>query len=392
VFPIAAMQQPPIRQGMTMGCIPISYATALGSIVKQSAHDVLRELGVVLGATVATAGVVGLVTIDEIARSMNIADARLVGPVPGAVSAFDLLAKFHSTAPTPITKSAHNQLTLSRSTDMMAVELWLTRDRALAVVAVDFPASARLAHAVVVGRDATHGFFVRDSNASGQTLSDGMGTSIEAAVRSISDLKDCRIGDMIVLTGIDVHSQLLSAAGFERARAAVADRYAFLVHRARLSSLPSIRAIGLRPALQPTAGDVKLSVISSALGGVLPPILCLSPPEHRITFTAAFESVELAVVAKELPQRIGVDWSCGSTWTRVEQFWEDAPTGGLEGAVFAGVDFCKSVISYDAIPPASLRIRLKESAADATTWPRLTDATDGNALYVRGSSAQSSNT
>ena len=81
--------------------------------------------------------------------------------------------------------------------------------------------------------------------------------------------------------------------------------------------------------------------------------------------------VTLALSAEDLPKRVGLDWSYIPHPAEPPRAFGDT----LERIVLFNARQFGSVISYDAIEPAKLRIFVKgKSPIDPLAWPSLADA------------------
>lgn len=169
----------------------------------------------------------------------------------------------------------------------------------------------------------------------------------------------------------DFLRSLLTSEGMAEGRAAVAGRYEWFTHAGLLHDFDSFRAGGLQ--LRNPGGVEPL--FAQLYGGE---ILCLSifPKRIFIALNKGGPMFKMAVHRDDLPDRIGIDCSFGSTYSHAQMLHEQN-TNSQRGEIFLEVVRNREVIiSLDAIPPGVLRVCSK-AAPDAppSEWPMLT-ATD----------------
>lgn len=169
-----------------------------------------------------------------------------------------------------------------------------------------------------------------------------------------------------------VHLELADPALWPAMRSLLASRFPFLVHRANASALADIIATGLRPSPQSPAADVDPSCLARTLNGRRPEILCLKPPESKLSLGGK-RFIEFAVSTAELPLPLGLDWSYGACWTRAKNLRMDCPSAPLPEVFVTVVASYGSVVVYDSIAPEQLLVRVQNSEEDPAHWPPLSD-------------------
>lgn len=140
----------------------------------------------------------------------------------------------------------------------------------------------------------------------------------------------------------------------------------WFIHVTSLDRFDCIKARGLDPR-----SDMKAPPeIERALGAAASNIVCLHPlgAEMHPYGTAIPPLFTLAVRADHLPLRVGVDWSNSPPWA--ENLCADAPS--TAEAVAGCLRRMGSLVSYDAVEPAVLRVHCqRQSPTDPLKWTPL---------------------
>jgi hypothetical protein len=156
------------------------------------------------------------------------------------------------------------------------------------------------------------------------------------------------------------HVELIE--NFDVVRRCLADRFNSFIHVTPFTNFERIRTEGLIPH-RDMAPPVEIVEILGARAGE---ILCLHPlgSARRSAGTKEPPLISLAVLAADLPERVGLDWSysCEIVIGRM-QLWPQMPIHEFVGRISNEFG---SIISYDRIPPEKLRLLCRH---DPPTYP-----------------------
>jgi len=165
------------------------------------------------------------------------------------------------------------------------------------------------------------------------------------------------------------------------AYAALLHKFPILQHQISAEDIKAVCKDGLKLSLISPAAKVDLTKLREYVGDDYSKILCLGHPtwQHmnmrRVGFT-------LAVPTANLSSRIGLDWSYDYAWSLAEILREEDQSAGCEQIFLDVIRRAGSVVTYDPVPAAFLRVRLKSSGRDLFTWPRLVDVETETEFHV----------
>ena len=170
------------------------------------------------------------------------------------------------------------------------------------------------------------------------------------------------------------HDDFLALFGMVAARAAMVKQFSWFEHKAPVSAFDRIKAIGLEPrpvrgffGSVPTIVARRIPVNSNC-------VVCLWPKGKSILVVGADEGeslFRLAVRPKDLPVRLGVDWSFDAPWAAAERLRTQHENRDI-GELFAYIaNEYGTFLSYDPIPPEALLVQLKDQGDDALNWEPL---------------------
>jgi hypothetical protein len=170
-----------------------------------------------------------------------------------------------------------------------------------------------------------------------------------------------------------IHQWLHGAEGEQQFRAALEEKYPFLVHNTPLCRLSKIREGALickHPGVVTTP-----ATILNRFGG-RPPVLCLAPPlvddPWRNLQQHSGDFVKLGIAAKDLPGCLGLDWSFPPRWNLAAVLGRDSQGADAVQVALEVVRRGAVVVTYDDVGPDLLRIWVKGSAIDRPSdWPTL---------------------
>lgn len=180
----------------------------------------------------------------------------------------------------------------------------------------------------------------------------------------------------------DVHREMLSPDGMQRIRSAIAKTYPFLIHRAPRNTIEAIVQSGLLPSFPGIASDADIACVERSIGVRQPPILCLKPTGSMLAFGDSAYRIEFAIGNRDLPERFGVDWSCGGWWSDADAEWGANSSRTIEAIVLRLIRRYGTIASYDAVSSSALRVRLRSSPTDCSAWPLLENVGDYSDLYL----------
>jgi hypothetical protein len=152
-------------------------------------------------------------------------------------------------------------------------------------------------------------------------------------------------------------------------RRAFVARFKYFIHVTPADNFDAIRAHGLKPCFDSQPPPEVLQ----ELGDDARNILCLHPLGAKLRPTGTKEPplISLAVAAEHIPGRLGLDWSY--SWVIVLGRMRQHPTMPIGEFVARIADEFGSIISYDPIPPDSLRaFCLRNESAHPLGWAPLT--------------------
>jgi hypothetical protein len=157
-------------------------------------------------------------------------------------------------------------------------------------------------------------------------------------------------------------------------RAAFAARFPAFFHVTAYAYVASIRQHGLRPHKDATAPVDILSEINTS------DILCLRPMGSDLSPIGMAKPplITLAVISGDLPPRVGLDWSYSYELVRGRmKLYPNLPLSDFVNAI---ANELGSIVSYDTVPPESLRVRCVDCSDDPRTWPHLNSVSDEKIL------------
>ena len=178
-----------------------------------------------------------------------------------------------------------------------------------------------------------------------------------------------------------LRNRLLTAEGMEFLRDTVSGHYRWFIHDARLCFMDDIRAQGLLPRRPDCAVPPEvLNATDNAAG-----IVCLNPvgsQDNQSPVRMPF--FRLAIDASSLPRRLGLDWSYPESWSlrninhgQIEQWGED-------GAVLYVIQGTGSIVSYDTIPAACMKVcTVGKHGTFPSTWPNFSEVTNDEVMVAR---------
>jgi len=140
-------------------------------------------------------------------------------------------------------------------------------------------------------------------------------------------------------------------------RAAVINRYPWLVHVTPAGNLPNIRANGLRPRFDAAPPQEVVTLLGVAGGN----IICLHPLGAALCPRGTKQPplISLAVRGEDIPARIGLDWSY--SWEIVQGRMELHRAMPTTESVQRIAHDLGSIGSCDVIPSNNLRVFGKTS-------------------------------
>jgi hypothetical protein len=140
----------------------------------------------------------------------------------------------------------------------------------------------------------------------------------------------------------------------------------------------NIRKTELR-ASDPGDSNVELlELIDRTLGREARRIVCLKPSTSSVKGSSFDQQVRLALCGKDVPGRIGVDWSNLATLLALGKLPDGMPA---TAAFVKVVEEAGSFASYDPIISSLLRISPAAApGSDPATWPRLVDVRDDTVI------------
>lgn len=159
-------------------------------------------------------------------------------------------------------------------------------------------------------------------------------------------------------------------------------QYQFLVHCTLKDRVASIRSSGLRPFYPGAESGADMNCVYQSIGVRYPPILCFTPSDHRIKYGC----VEFAIAAADLPERVGIDWSFSGYWRSVQENHRADPDNTIENIFLRAFREFRSIVTYDSVPSAALRVRVLTSSEDPSTWPMFETVADDKELFISGTS------
>jgi hypothetical protein len=176
----------------------------------------------------------------------------------------------------------------------------------------------------------------------------------------------------------DFLRSMLAPEGMAAGRAAVVGAFEWFTHVGLLSEFDSYKGTGLE-----TRYPGGVETLFAELYGY--DILCLSifPKPTPLAIAKGVSMFKMAVHRDDLPRRVGIDCSFGSTYRCAQQLHEADPNKPAADIFLAMVRNREVVISPDGIPATALRVCPK-AAPDAppSEWPMLlsTDISDVSML------------
>lgn len=169
-----------------------------------------------------------------------------------------------------------------------------------------------------------------------------------------------------------ISAQLLSEPWQQVIRESFALQNPLVVHAGRAERLRSFVERGLVPSPLASALEVDEEELAAALGGAIPPVVCLTTPHKPVRGTYDGPSVQFAVQSRDLPGTLSLDWTMGGTWSLPDILIEDGSCTTWDEAFLETFRRNKSVVVMQCVPAAVLRIRTWTSKAhDPASWPAL---------------------
>jgi hypothetical protein len=108
-------------------------------------------------------------------------------------------------------------------------------------------------------------------------------------------------------------------------------------------------------------------------------MVCLKPSSSPLTGSSFGPRVRFALSGKDVPGRLGVDWSNDASALALDKLPGDVPTA--EAFVKVAED-AGSFASYDSVQPSLLRIcPAAAPGSDPAVWPRLVDVRDDTIIH-----------
>jgi len=163
-------------------------------------------------------------------------------------------------------------------------------------------------------------------------------------------------------------------------RSALIDQYQWFIHTTPEENIKSISSTGL----EARSDDIAPSEVQKMFNLKRVPILCLHPLGATICPKGACnnyilpigspdpKSVSLAVMGRNLPSRLGLDWSY--EWRLISNRFKMYSQDSITEFTLRIANEFGSIVSYDNIPSQNLRIFNKGNAPDnPDTWMPLTD-------------------
>lgn len=186
------------------------------------------------------------------------------------------------------------------------------------------------------------------------------------------------------MSATTIHDELLQASGMRAVHDVVRQSFPFVYHRCPLLRVDKIRTEGLRRSPQDLSTDADHAVLARHLGSDFRKILCFRLDFSRlIAFGDDEVRATLAIRTDDLPPRLGLDWSFGGCWQQAIDLRRDDPMKKSEQVFIEVIRSFDSVISYDNVSVNLLRVWLKTSSTDPSTWPLLIDSLDRSEFETR---------
>jgi len=171
-------------------------------------------------------------------------------------------------------------------------------------------------------------------------------------------------------------------------RSELSAKYKWFIHETPFSNLPGIREKGLLPMQDARPPEEVVSFV----GSTDVPILCLHPLGSKLTPRGAQKSlvlplgapepkrVKLAVSSRDLPKKIGLDWSYA--WEFQEPRLQSANPENLPVIGCAVAHEFGSIVSYEPISSKLLRICTKQTDfVDPAYWCFLNEVDDNEIAF-----------
>jgi hypothetical protein len=173
----------------------------------------------------------------------------------------------------------------------------------------------------------------------------------------------------------DINAELLTAAGFAAARAALIAQYDWLVHQSSCSKFESIRATGLERHRDKAPPELVVEMLGDKAANVV--FLHPLGADLRPDGTGERPFFHLAVHAADMPMRPGLDWSFSCyPWSLAGMLKRERPERENADIFVQCVRRSGSVLFYDPIPVWVLRGCPKSDPNSPTSkWPKLVDMT-----------------
>lgn len=184
----------------------------------------------------------------------------------------------------------------------------------------------------------------------------------------------------------NVHTEFLKL--MPKFRSELFARYKWFIHETPFSNLSGIKEKGLLPMQDARPPEE----VSSYFGTADVPILCLHPLGSQLCPRGAEKSlvlplgapeprrVKLAVSARDLPEKIGLDWSYA--WDIQKARLQLADRERLHVIGCAVAHEFGSIVSYDSISSTLLRICTKPDASiDPSCWRPLNEVDDNEIAF-----------
>jgi hypothetical protein len=157
-------------------------------------------------------------------------------------------------------------------------------------------------------------------------------------------------------------------------RQALCDRHKWIFHDTSYEAMQNIRITELEVRDPGVIDPQLLNLIDQTLGQQARRIVCLKPVSSPVAGSNCGPQVRLSLCRKDVPVRIGVDWSNEATTLALSKL----PAGMPAAEAFVSVvEKAGSFASYDPVQPSLLRSSpVANPGSDPATWPRLVDVRD----------------
>jgi len=173
----------------------------------------------------------------------------------------------------------------------------------------------------------------------------------------------------------ELRSYMLTSKGRAFFRRTLLKHYVWFGHETSFNKIESIREIGIDLALPCRMPDYVMAALPDAKG-----IACLSPIGARyVGGSTTPPRFRLAVMASDLPKRLGFDWSYPQSRDLRNVSEKQITDFGRDGVILYVVDDTGSVASYDRISASVLRVcTYGKHGQFPSTWPSLSNVTDAS--------------